>query len=263
VTEFFERHFAKEFRSLMMEYRAVTRLDIRKLPIPFKKPVLVEKLYVKGIEDERYSILNHTFVTKRAKNTIKRNIYRNNGEIKGETSYTAKEGNVLVVTEENLRLPFRYTPSDSSLEYVDYRVKDGVRSFIYSVPKKYLYKVQQTVLVLSQHSKRAHYGGVQIMLTNGHTVYLYIVGLKSIREAEGNVPLVMKTSIDYSKELNMLQQFWLSKGIIFPREMLDLETPIGGVTNLGYRVLEPTSDYVGIDEYSLEEREEMRKRSVY
>jgi len=260
---FFERHFANEFKELMAEFRSQTSLNIRNLPIPFKKPVLVENLFVQGIEDEKYQILNNEYVIQRSKNSIKRYIYRNNGEIKGETTYTAKEGNLLVVTKENLRLPFRYVPSDSALEYVDYRVKDGERSFIYSVPKKYLYRTQQSALILCQNPKKSHYGGMQITLTNGHSVYVYIVPLRSVRETEGNIPLATKAGVDYSRELGILNDYWLKMGVIFNRELLELKTPVRDVTNLGYRVIEPTTAFVGIDEFSLAEREDMRKRSAY
>lgn len=263
MSEFFDRHFAKEFKSLMSEFRAETSLNIRDLPIPFGKPTLVEKLFVKGIEDEKYKILNNKYVIKRKSNTIKRNIYRNNGEVKGVTNYSAKEGNVLVVTQENLRLPFRYVPSDSNLEYVDYRVKNGVRSFIYSVPRKYLYRTQQTALIMCQYPKRSHYGGVQLTLTNGYFIYLYIISLRSIRESAGNIPLVSKTGIDYSNELQLLQDYWLKQGIIFKKELLELEYPIKDITNLGYRVFEPTDEFRGTDEFSLEERYEMRRKSAY
>lgn len=263
VSEFFDKQFYKEFKSLMLEFRNETSLNVRNLPIPFKKPVLVEKLFVKGIEDDKYKILNNKFVIRRRKNTIKRYLYRNNGEIKGETNYTAKDGNVLVVTQDNLRLPFTYAPSDSRLEYVDFRTKEGVRTFIYSVPKEYLYRTQQTALVLCPYSKKSHFGGIQVTLTNGHTVYLYIVPLKSVRETEGNIPIVSKAGVDYSKEIQYLQVSWLKQGIIFPRRELELDTPVKEISNLGYRVFEPTIEYSGIDEFSLAERVDMQKRSAY
>lgn len=53
------------------------------------------------------------------------------------------------------------------------------------------------------------------MLTNGHSIYLYIVSLGNVREREGNVPLITKTGNDYSVELQKLQEYWLQRGIIF------------------------------------------------
>lgn len=264
MSEFFDKQFTKEFKQLMTQFKNETRLNLRQLPIPFGKPVLVETLLVRGIKDEKYQILNDKYVVKRKVNTIKRNIYKNSGELKGSTNYKAKEGNVLIITDENLRLPFRYAPSDNKLEYVDYRVENSKRSFIYSVPKKYLYRTQQTALVLSQYTKRSHFGGIQMMLTNGHPVYLYIVPLRSVRKADGSIPILVKSSTDYRAELAKLQQAWLSRGIIFRRDLLELQSTMsGGSTNLGYKPIEPTLVYEGVDEYSLEEREEMRKTNPY
>ena len=247
----------------MAEFRSEMTLNVKNLPIPFKKPVLVEKLFVKGIEDDKYSILNNHYVVKRKQNSMKRNLYKNNGEVRGETNYTAKEGNLLVVTQDNLRLPFKYEPTDNRLEYVDFQVNQGVRSFIYSVPKEYLYRTQQTALILCQNQKKSHYGGMQITLTNGHSIYLYITSLRSIRETEGNIALVTKVGIDYTKELAFLQKKWLEKGIIFPREALELEHVVNDTTNLGYKTFQSTMDFKGVDDFNLKEREEMRKKSAY
>ncbi|PHE64327.1 hypothetical protein COF68_05655 [Bacillus toyonensis] len=263
MTEFLDKNFAKEFKQLMMELRNETSLNIRDLPTPFSKPALLDKVYVKGIEDEIYSKLNGKFVVRSKKSSITRNIYRNNGEIKTTTNYVAKEGNVLIITTENLRLPFRYKASDPKLEYVDFRESDGQRTFIYSIPKDYLYLTKQTALVLAQNTKRSHYGGLRLTLTNGYDIYLYIVSLNNVREREGNVPLVTKTGDDYREELDKLQNFWLQKAIIFPKNTLELDMPIKDTTNLGYKIIEPVDEYTGIDEYSIKERLEMRSKQAY
>lgn len=263
MTEFFDQQFAKEFKSVMNEMKAETSFSINQLPIPFDKPILTEKLLVKGIKDEKYQQLNNSFVTKRQNKSIKRNIYKNSGEVRSVVDYTAKEGNVLVVTKENLKLPFRYNARDGDLEYVDYRKDKGKRNFIYSVPLKYLYKTQQTVLVASLNPKRGHFGGIQIMLTIGYVIYLYIIPLKGMRKAEGSKPIATKIGVDYGRELKALTEHWSNTGVIFDKNMLELETPINGSYNLGFRVIEPTLEYDKVDEFSMQERSEMKRNQAY
>ncbi|MGF2715376.1 hypothetical protein ACQUY5_24495 [Bacillus cereus] len=263
MTEFLDKHFHKEFKQLMMELRSETRFTVKQLPSPFSKPTLLNKVFIKGIEDEKYGKLNGKYAVIRKNNSIVRNVYHNNGEKKAETTYTAKEGNAIIITTENLQLPYRYRPTDKALEYIDYRETNGIRTFIYSIPKKYLYRTKQTALVLAQNTKRSHYGGLKLTLTNGHSIYLYIVSLGNVREREGNVALVTKTGNDYAVELQKLQEYWLQRGIIFPKNVLELEIPIGDTTNLGYKVLEAVEDYVGIDEFSISERTEMKARQAY
>ncbi|MEC2463415.1 hypothetical protein P9X10_00690 [Bacillus cereus] len=263
MTEFLDKQFAKEFNQLMMEMRNETTFNLKQLPTPFPKPQLMKKVLIKGIEDEMYGKLNNKLVVIRKSNSIVRKIYHNNGQVKSETNYTAKEGNALIVSSETLNLPFRYKASDKDLEYIDYQNTSTGRAFIYSIPKRYLYQTKQTALVLAQNTKRTHYGGLELTLTNGHHIYLYIVSLSNVRDREGNVPLVTKPGIDYSEELNKLQLEWLRRGIIFPKSYLELEMPIANRTNLGYRTLEPIEDYVGVDEFSMKERQEMKARQAY
>ncbi|MFC1451589.1 hypothetical protein ABXK36_38200, partial [Bacillus cereus] len=77
------------------------------------------------------------------------------------------------------------------------------------------------------------------------------------------VQLITKTGTDYSVELQTLQEYWLQRGIIFPKNVLELETQYGDSTNLGYTVLEAVEDYVGIDEFSITERADMKARQAY
>lgn len=263
VNEFFERQFAKEFTMLMTVLKAKTRINIQDIPVPFETPELTQKVIIRGIEDKKYSILNGRIVDRRKNNSIERDIYNNDGTIKGKQNYRAKEGNLLIVTEENLRLPFRYTPSDSGLEYVDYRMERNKRVFIYSVPKKYLYRLQQTVLVMSLNRRQAHLGGIRITLTNGHPMYLYVMSGVTLRMSEGVVPIASKAGVDYGKELGIIQKLWLDKGIIFNKSELNLTQPYQGEMNLGYKVFDPVTTYKGEDEFSIEERENMRKRGAY
>ena len=167
--------------------------------IKYRKP-LNDGSYQKD-EDGKVKLFDYhvdadSFVVKTTVNIRKSNYVRNsNGEF--ELDRSGKK--------------IRYTES-KGFGYIDYEDVDGVRYFLYSVPKKYLYKANMTALVLSSHAHPSSYYGYKLAFVNG--LYYYLCVIKYRREQNDNTSRVLGIAdkVDFKPEISELLTMWQGLG---------------------------------------------------
>lgn len=256
TSEYLDKIFVREFRDMIRNIRTQTTFSINKILLPSVANTVNPgiKLFIDGIVDPIYSSLNKTYVTKQEQKTITRNIYWNSGEIKDKEDFHAGADRMIVRTENSINLPYKYQPSDKELEYIDYRdinldTYDTIpptRFFYYAIPTKYLYRVTNTALVLSDKKKPNHYGGVRLMTTWGYYIYLYIVNVKGLKDIE--TQRIIDTDVNPARLKQLMSevvQYLQTSEQVFNAPELEVSVPIdnSGSTNLAITLYEATQDY--------------------
>ena len=147
--------FMKEFRN---EVSNVGYKDIYKVPLP---PISGTELYaIKGIEKEKYNHLNKTIVRRLPKDAVaKRRVVDkvsrtflkdDNGSYVYE-DYPTPSGSLVLLSTINIELSYKEykRPTKDGFGYIDFVQVKGTVFYMYVIPKKYLYRVNQTALALS------------------------------------------------------------------------------------------------------------------
>lgn len=241
--------FYKEFNQMLSQRKAQSGvLNLYELSVPdeIKSNTisLNEKVYIDGISDEYYSKLNNTEAILLSRPSLNRRKFDYKGEfIKKDGNYVLEEvdvksGCVAIVSDEKLGVPLKYKPEDSFI-YVDVMNKqkeDGTRvvKYIYILPKKYCYKLNQVALVISINKMRVYYSGISMALQNGNVVYLYTIPYKPSKSERSYRCLGTKTELDFSEELNALKEHWLEGGVLFKSEYCELYEGVRGRDNVAY-----------------------------
>ena len=236
-----EEIFYKEFNGMMQQLKVNNGiLNINEVPMPpeassYFKMEKHDIVAIQGINDEYYSKLNNTESLLWNSGQLKRRRFDYKGEFMkdkdGHQLYddvTLPHECVAVISDVKLGVPLKYKPSEP-FEYVDMvSNKDGLVKYVYIVPRKYCYKVTQVALVLSLNKMRVYWDGIAIALKNGNVVYLYTIPYKPSTQMHNYRILHTKTSSDFSKELIMIRDYWLSIGYMFdPQKCTMLEAPKG------------------------------------
>lgn len=253
-----ESEFIKEFKE---EVGKFVVKDITKVPLPNDvsswKVRHEEGFLVKAIEDEYYKKLNGTNVWRLPKNAVakKRKIDR-------ATRYYMRdsEGNfvyeevkvptksIVVTSDVQLGLPYGYKAE--GFGYVDCVVVNGTRIYMYIVPKKYLYPVHQTALVVSVKNMK-NFEGVGYNTWRMGVIYLHIIPYNPNAMYTGSRILSTKVGMDYSNEIMRIVKMWQEVGFI-PNIKI-CESSNG---NLVTKMLDPgVSDYIPVDILSLGDKE--------
>ena len=152
-----------------------------------------------------------------------------------------------IATEININVPAKYKVSGENFEFVDYQERtnnDGSkeRKYIYLIPKKYLYKINQTALVFSWRKLPKTYSGVALSLTNGSILYIHILPYRvGIKPANYRI-VHCKTTDDYTDELQKLRDYWLKIGFIFDPNQCELMEPYKDRDNMAYQRLDGSMD---------------------
>lgn len=241
--------FYKEFQQMMAQrkaYSGVMNLYDLALPPDVKNGVISknDKVYIKGISDEYYSKLNDTEAILLSRPNLKRRKFDYKGEfIKKDGDYMYEEvdvhtGNVAIVSTTKLGVPLKYKPNEGFI-YVDVISKereDGTKDvrYIYIVPKKYCYKLNQVALVLSLNKMRVYYNGVRLSLQNGHSIFIYTIPYKPSKSEHSYRCIGTKTELDFSNELESIKKFWLDNKILFDFNECEVVCETKPVTNVGY-----------------------------
>lgn len=250
--------FYKEFTQTMRARASFKPLDITKVPIPSFKADLVkaDKVIVRGIKDEYYSKLNGKECILWSRPKLRRRRFDSTGNFlknaNGEQLYTevpVPRSCIAILSEERLGVPLKHKPKEV-LDYVDFIVNNNTKTvyYIYIVPRVNCFMLNQTALVMSVRPLRSFYDGLSLYLTNGHTVYIYVVPYKPKGAVKPYKVLATKSTLNYKEEIGVLMQSFESLGVIFPRSLTVLGEPVKGRINMGYQVLNSTlDDFVQFD----------------
>ena len=217
--------FMKEFRN---EVSNVGYKDIYKVPLPpicDSWEVSGTELYaIKGIEKEKYNHLNKTIVRRLPKDTVaKRRVVDkvsrtfqkdDNGSYIYE-DYPTPSGSLVLLSTINIELSYKEykRPTKDGFGYIDFVQVKGAVFYMYVIPKKYLYRVNQTALALSVKNMK-NYSGMGYMTWDMGMIFLHVIPYKPNSKYEGTRILKTGYWTDYSRDINTLLEFWQQLGVI-------------------------------------------------
>ena len=260
-----EELFIREFNS---NVKKVGNKDIHNIPLPKSVEswnVSGTEMYaIKGITNV-YKGLNKTTVLRMpkgkevrkrvidkaaSKNSIK---FEKDEEGKFKTkAYSCPSGSVIVISETELDLPFKaFTDTIDGFDYIDYVKYKGKKSYLYAVPTKYLYKVNQTALALTVKSMTC-YNGYGYKTWNNGAIFLYVIPYNP--NAKYDATLILKTgySLNYSKEIKEISDYWEGVNLIPNISLSALQDG----SNLALKgVTITTKGYVPVDNLPLNKKE--------
>lgn len=235
-----EELFFKEFNAMVLALRAyngpVNIYDMPLPDIPFHRE-LHEIAYIQGIETEYYNKLNESEAIIWKEGKLKRRKFDYRGEY-----MTDSDGNVIteevtlpqdciaVISEIRIGVPYKFK-TEESFAYVDMVKHDDKIYYVYIVPKKYCYKINQTALILNTNKMRVYYQGIGLTLKNGSIVYLYVIPYKPTQKEKGYRVLCSHTNIDYSKEFVAIRDYWLQNNYMFNPALCNLYEGTKGRNN--------------------------------
>lgn len=239
--------FYKEFGQMMNACRAYKpQVSLYDIPIPNSSEFNVSEygmLYVHGIEEELFKGLNDKVVLRWTEGALRRRKF----DYKGE--YIMKNGKYVtdevttpqsctgVLSDIKLGIPTKYS-SKEGFSYVD-----TLRGrYCYIIPKKYCFPVNQTALVISFHKLRVFYEGMALAMTNGQVLFMYVIPYRPSKVERNYRVLCTKDGTDFSKEVSLLQRYWLSGGMIFKPEMCKLDYEVKGRTNMSFEIYQGNVD---------------------
>lgn len=244
--------FAKEFKAMAQQRVAYSgAINLYDLPLPkdFRSGASsMKKVLLRGIREEYYSKLNNVECLHWTRPNLKRRKFGSDGQILTDSNGKAitvdvplPNGCAAIATDVKLGVPLKFK-SKEGFDYVDCITKprpDGSveRKYIYIIPKKYCYSINQLALVLSLNKLRSFYFGQEMVLQSGHTVYLYVVPYRPGGNEKPYRVLCTKTRNAFGAEVDAIMRFWLQSNILFPLEMTQLSEPFKGEMNVGFRVL--------------------------
>jgi hypothetical protein len=241
--------FYKEFNKMMYQLKGnVGYIDLTDIPLPqeYANMFRVETrniVYLGNIIEEYYNKLAGTEVLLWGNSVLKRRKYDYKGEFMKD-----KNGNfilqdvvcpsncIAVISRQSIGVPAKFK-SKEGFQYVDMIEKtadDGRKMyrFVYIIPKKYCYKMEQTALVLSWNKLKRYYSGMGIALQTGHILYVYIVPYKPTVQNHSYRVLISKTTLDYSQELQILKDYWVKNNIMFNPDDCQLFDYVKGRENM-------------------------------
>lgn len=178
---------------------------------------------VKGIEEPYFSLLNKTTVQKLPRGyEVKRRVidkatrsFKKNDD--GSYVYSdvqVPSGSMVVLSDVQIGLPYKlYCTPPKGYGYIDFIQYKGGTAFVYIIPKDYLYKVNQTALVVSVKNMKNYWGQGYLTWDMG-LIYLHVIPYNPNSKYTGSKVLKTGMSLDYSKEAKEIVQYWQEKGVI-------------------------------------------------
>ena len=235
-----EELFFKEFNAMVLSLRAYNGpVNIYDIPLPdvhFHRE-LHEIAYIQGINTKYYNKLNDSEALIWKEGKLKRRKFDYRGEYMLDT-----EGNVLteevtlpqdciaVVSEIQIGVPYKFK-TEESFAYVDMVKRNDKIYYVYIVPKKYCYKINQTALVLNTNKMRVYYQGIGLTLKNGSVIYLYVIPYKPTQKEKGYRVLCSHTDVDYTNEFVAIRDYWLQNNYMFNPALCNLYEGTKGRNN--------------------------------
>lgn len=249
--------FYKEFIAMMAQRKGESGvLNLEDIPLPDGLNFFVEhreKAIVSGINDQYYGKLNNEVTLLWGTKALNRRKFDNKG-----TFLTDKDGKYIlepvpcpqecsaIISDRTIGVPYKYK-CEEPFQYVDMvqrKNSDGSiqTKYVYIVPRKYLFKVNQTALVFSWTKLRVFYSGVALSLTNGHVLFVYIIPYKPTNVMHNYRVIHCKTSSDYSEELSALRDFWVRTKYMFNPNDCQILDIVKGRENMAYLPIDGVLD---------------------
>lgn len=255
--------FCREFIKMMNDRKA--NYGVMPLPdIPVPKKFLDfnistrDSCIVTGISDEYYSKLNNTEPRLWGTGKLNRRKFDYQGKFmhdKETGSYLLEEvpvprDSVAIISDIRLGVPNKYKPNEEGFAYVDYvtNKKEQKVYYVYLVPRRYCYKLNETALILSYNKHRLYYKGISLALQNGSYIYIYVIPFKPTTSVKRNYRILCtKSSVDYTDELKELQYYWAKRNMIFNPDLCVTEG-YKGRENMSYEEFPVLiDDYIRFD----------------
>lgn len=257
-----EEIFYKEFNQMVYQLKANNGvLDLNTIPLP-SLPFRVEQreqVVIGNIEVDYYSKLNDSEALLWSNGQLKRRKFDYKGEFMKDkngnqifTDVTLPHNCVAVISPIQIGVPLKFK-TEEHFEFVDTINRnnpDGTKTpyYIYIIPRKYCFKLNQVALVINTNKMRVYYDGLGITLRNGNTVYLYTIPYKPTQQQKGYRVLHTKTTNDFSAELVAIRDYWLEKGYMFNPAKCVLNEGVKGRENVALQLMPTVLDeYIRFD----------------
>ena len=207
---------------------------------------------INNITEDYYSALNGTTGLYYSKMNVTQRKFDYKGEyIKDENGdYVVEHVSVpndciAVFSEKPIGVPYKYKPKEAGFAYVDKapmqvgNVKQDL--LLYIIPRKYCYYVNQTALVFTttkfgeNSEKGRFYSGREIAMTNGTTLFMYVIPYKPFKKYGYRVVATSTHPNNLMDLANKIYKYWVEKGLAFNPLMCDVSGGTKGVENMARR----------------------------
>ncbi|HBG5344199.1 TPA: hypothetical protein KQG29_001563 [Clostridioides difficile] len=181
-------------------------------------------IFVMGIERKYFSLLNNSKaelldLSSQKKLTMNKNISKHCVFIVSKIFIGITNGRKL----KNFK--------NDKFNYIGYIEKeDEEKSYIYIIPKKYVYKINICALILTSKKIDKFYNGFKLIKQDGEPVYLYVIPYQYKKYSYSI--LALKYSSNFNKEIKLILNHWINKNYIFDFNLTYLETYIDKTYNL-------------------------------
>lgn len=257
-----EEIFYKEFNQMINQLKAMNGVvNIYDIPLP-SFPFKVEQrdlVAIGNIGVDYYSKLNDTEAILWSNGQLKRRKFDYKGEFMKDKNgnqifvdVTLPHDCVAVISSIQIGVPLKFK-SDEHFEYVDVINRnnpDGTKTphYVYIIPRKYCFKLNQVALVINNNKMRVYYDGLGITLKNGNTIYLYTIPYKPSTQQRGYRVIHTKTSNDFTEELTAIRNYWLEQNYMFNPTKCVLNEGTKGRDNVALQVMSASLDeYIRLD----------------
>lgn len=259
-----EELFIREFN--MCKRNGVVNKNIFAVPLPDEvKDWSISKdlVAIKGISDDAaglYKQLNKTVceivkpgvaIKKRKVDLIHKNFMIKDGKYVLE-DVKIPSNSKCIISDINLKLPYKYSTKEQGFGYVDFYSRDNKTKYMYFIPKKYMYRVNQLALVLSVKNMK-NYMGKGYWSWDFGTIFLHVIPYRSGRSYIGSKVLATSYKMsDFDSKVETILKYWQDIGVI-PSLSLCMTSELGNLaiseTVVGY------CDYSPVEELSLGDKE--------
>lgn len=196
-------------------------------------------VHIRGISEEYYDKLNETKAEIWTGDILRRKFGivdvhtkeigflkdKKTGEVIIEK--LSRGGSVAILSHESINVPYyvtkgkqhiKYTPKEEGFDYIDYIEEEGIRKYLYLIPKSYCYKCRQTALVLAENKGSFNfYYGRRLPFRIGDYFRLLVIPYKpsDTNRIRGCRYITTKCSLDYEMLMKQLEMYWIQNGIVF------------------------------------------------
>lgn len=261
---YFDKQFVREFKSVIQELKVSTstqfNLNLLGIPKNDLSTVVYRYAEIRGVDETSvFSALNGkpaciSNITELSENGF----YSFSNRAK---SLRVSKDKVLVGSQELIKIPNKYVSPDNRISYLGLdKYEDGSYMLFYAVSKELVYPKPTYVVTISTKKVANHYGGREILLTNGREVQIVVQDRTRIRSTDAKSVYYMTSSLSQALDtIDQMHKFLVQEGKTFHPIYFKIEDDgaDGGVSyNLVYKDLDATED-IGetIVDYSLKELE--------